>query len=59
MVVPFRRIEEEEQVWGRGWGHRKKTNSGFDTETWDIYKQSSKDAQQTNGSIDLEIQRDT
>lgn len=45
MVVPFRRIEEEEQVWGRGWGHRKKTNSVFDTETWDIYKQSSKDAQ--------------
>ena len=40
MVVPFRRTEEEEQVWGRGWGHKKKTNSVSDTETWDIYKQS-------------------
>ena len=45
MLVPFGRTEEEEQVWERHWRHRKKINSVFDTEIWDISKQSGKDAQ--------------
>lgn len=55
-VGPFRK-EEEEQVWGRGWGRMKKISSIFDIETWGTYNQLSRDVAQTTGSMGLEIRR--
>ena len=43
MVVPFRRKEKKEQVWGRGYGHRKKIISVFCSATQCTYKKSSMD----------------